>query len=162
MITEVVDHAERVLRHAPGYSMPAGALHRTVAREAGIRIPLRHFMAELRARPDRFTVIAPPPLEDPATWRAEESAAYADALRTALAMTGPFVILAGNDSADRTMMQPADAVFPPSAEPCAIEALQEGLAEVLRTAGADAGLRGSLAGAIAEIQAACSALRSTP
>jgi hypothetical protein len=162
MITEVVDHAERVLRHAPGHSMPAGALQRTVAREAGIRIPLRHFIAELRARPDRFTVLAPAPLEDRVTWRAEESAAYADALRSALATVGPFVTLTAGNTGERTIMQPSGAELPPAAEPCAIEALQEGLAEMLRAAGGDDVLRRSLGGAIAEIQAACSALTSTP
>jgi hypothetical protein len=164
MITELIAHAERVLRHTPGGTLPAHDLHGAVAREAGTGGPLQRFVADLRGHPDRFTVFDRLPLADGPGWEEAERAAYAAALRGSPLPDGPFVALTDPAPADD-----AAGVQEPSSRPAGCggvrgtrygvvaEALQEGLAELMRAAGEDAGLRLSVGGAIAELQAAYTA-----
>jgi hypothetical protein len=162
MISELLDHTERVLRHTPARSMPARLLLGTVASQAGVRVSLHRFVADIRARPDLFTVADHLPLDDVAAWYPDERAAYAAALRGGTGSAGPIIGLARFEpgisrqvgALDRAYAYDARAASANlTAEADVAAALHESLADLLRASGGDESLRRAVGGAVAELQA---------
>jgi hypothetical protein len=157
MLQELIDQAERVLRHAPGSSLSADALHCTACAQTGVHVTLARFLAEIQALPHRFAVTHAPPLDEADVWSRSEKTAYAAALADAVLAHGPVVSLAANASPpgpDAVWILPRleentlDAV---GAASDVADALRESLLELLRAAGDDASLRNAVGGAVAEL-----------
>jgi hypothetical protein len=159
---ELFDHVTRLLLLAPARCASADALHRRTCSELGCDVAYSRFVEALHGRPDRFALLAPG-LGDEDGWHAAERDAYGAALREAGLSPMPLVMLAerphqGPDAGDAADMAHATGhddgpcrtrygaapAAPYGAAAPAQELLAElhgAVAELLRAAGDDAGLR---------------------
>lgn len=154
MLQELIDHAERVLRHAPGASLAADALHRAACAQCGVHLPQAQFLAELEALPHRFAVTDAPPLDPAEVWSPAEREIYAAALKQTAMAAGPIVsipVRAPADSDTEWLVQRMDDGRLGPVNDVA-DVLRDSLLELLRAAGNDATLRNAIGGAVAELQ----------
>jgi hypothetical protein len=146
MSPELIEHAARLLRHAPAGGMTIDTLWERARAETGQEAGIRSFLEAIRSRSDVFTVLEPPAQPpDMACWEPAEREAY-----------GSLVLEAG---ADRPVVTLADASVEQQDEPAWFTGTQATLADLLRTAGHDESLRQSVRAAVAELEAAYGAGR---
>jgi hypothetical protein len=142
---ELIEHAARVLRTAPGRIMEGRALYDRVSRETGIRCGLGLLLQQLHDFPDRFSMLQAAPAHDGSPWTAGERRSYA----------GLLPLLEKADAAMVALCEPdpdAGAVAQPT-ESDGLAAVHQSVAELLRCPGADAHFRAAVASAVAALGA---------
>lgn len=161
MQNQLIDHAARVLEHAPGRSMAADALYARISAEAGLDVGVKRLLECVRGDVDRFVVLPPSARvpDDPA-WSTQDRSAYVEALVAAGLSAAPVVVLAERPAAGPDAAPPAGAgaagVATVVAAPAAASAellaeLHAAMTELLRVSGDDAELCGLLSASMAHV-----------
>jgi hypothetical protein len=150
-MSEIIEHATRLLHHAPARYLSADVLYERTRRDLGTPLPFDQYLEQLRLHPDRIAVLACQ-FGDGTGWAATERAAYDAAVaRAGLSLT-PLVMLAAYD--------PVAELAPAPPQPCPPEHqlfadLHAALAELLHSATDDDALRCAVGSALAELETAC-------
>jgi hypothetical protein len=153
---ELIEHAARVLRAAPGRIMEGRALYDRVSRETGIRCGLGLLLQQLHDFPDRFSMLQAAPAHDGSPWTAGERRSYAGLLPLLEKADAAMVALCEPDPDPDagTVAQPTDSD--------GLAAVHQSVAELLRCPGADAHFRAAVGSAVAALGAASTRPRVTP
>jgi hypothetical protein len=147
---EIIEHATRLLNHAPARCAGADELHGRTCRELAVDLPFSRFVELLQRRPDRFVVLACQ-FGMRTGWADPEREAYDTAMAQAGLSAAPLVMLAARD----TMAELEGVIDTTQASGREHFAdVHHALLQLLHSAADDGALRDVVGGAMGELETA--------